>query len=119
MLAAMSLDLHPSEKPVLAEVLDELVAEARDFLAAAEADGSRRNYATDWRAFVGWCGSHGFESLPADPEVVALYLTDYARAHKASTVVRRAVGIVKGHRRAGYLAPTEIESVRRCWPASA
>ena len=78
MLAAMSLDLHPSEKP-LAGALDELVAKARDFLAAAEAEGTRRNYATDWRAFVSWCAGHGFESLPADPEVVALYLTDYAR----------------------------------------
>jgi hypothetical protein len=71
-----------------------------------------RNYATDWRAFLSWCAAHGFESLPADADVVALYLTDYARDHKASTVVRRAVGIAKGHRRAGYLSPTEIESVR-------
>lgn len=69
--------------------LDDLVAEARGFLAAAEAEGTRRNYATDWRAFVAWCAGHGFESLPADPDVVALYLTDYARPHKASTAVGR------------------------------
>ncbi len=112
----MSLDVLPAEGPIdghlVAGALDELVAEARDFLAAAEAEGTRRNYATDWRAFLSWCAAHGFESLPADPDVVALYLTDYARAHKASTVVRRAVGIAKGHRRAGYLSPTEVESVR-------
>jgi len=42
-MASMSLDLHPSEEPVVAGVLDELVAEARDFLAAAEAEGTRRN----------------------------------------------------------------------------
>ena len=113
----MSLDLQPATPPSpptppLPATLDALVAEARRFLAAAEAEGTRRNYATDWRAFVAWCGSHGFESLPADAEVVALYLTDFARDHKASTVVRRAVGIAKGHRRAGYLSPTEVESVR-------
>ncbi|MDP1807613.1 MAG: hypothetical protein Q8K72_20715, partial [Acidimicrobiales bacterium] len=45
------------------------------------------------------------ESLPADGEVVALYLTDFAPDHKASTVVRRVVGIAKGHRRAGHLSP--------------
>ena len=111
MLGTVSLDVLPAEGPIdghlVAGLLDELVAEARDFLAAAEAEGTRRNYATDWRAFVGWCASLGFDSLPADPDVVALYLTDYARAHKASTVVRRAVGIAKGHRRAGYLALEE------------
>ncbi|MDQ6839282.1 MAG: integrase, partial [Actinomycetota bacterium] len=102
--------LAPTTSPALG--LDELVAEARGFLAAAEADSTRRNYATDWRAFIAWCASHGFESLPADPEIVALYLTDFARDHKASTVVRRAVGIAKGHRRAGYHSPTDVESVR-------
>lgn len=108
----MTVDLHPAERPGLPVGLDELVAEARGFLAAAEADSTRRNYATDWRAFTAWCAGHGFESLPADPKVVALYLTNYARDHKASTVVRRAVGIAKGHRRAGHLSPTEHESVR-------
>jgi len=54
----------------------------------------------------------GSSPSPPTPKVVALYLTDFARDHKASTVVRRAVGIAKGHRRAGYLSPTEIESVR-------
>ena len=108
----MIVDLHPAERPGVPVAFEELVAEARGFLAAAEANSTRRNYATDWRAFKAWCGDHGFESLPADPEVVALYLTNYARDHKASTVVRRAVGIAKGHRRAGQLSPTEHESVR-------
>jgi len=92
--------------------LDELVDEPRGYAAAAEADSTRRNYATDWRAFQGWCQAQGVEALPARPEVVALYLTDYARVHKATTVVRRAIGIAKGHRRAGLVSPTENESVR-------
>jgi len=57
----VSLDLQPAT-PLPPATLDELVAEARGFLAAAEAEGTRRNYATDWRAFVAWCGNHGFES---------------------------------------------------------
>ncbi len=92
--------------------LEQLVEAARSFVAEAEASSTRRNYATDWRAFTSWCGQRGFEALPAAPEVVALYLTDFARDHKASTVARRAVGIAKAHRRAGYLSPTEHESVR-------
>ena len=103
--------LVPVTPPPL-PALDELVDEARGYLAAAEAVSTRRNYATDWRAFVAWCAAHGVTPLPAAPEVVALYLTDYARSHKASTVVRRAIGIAKGHRRAGLLSPTEHDSVR-------
>ena len=41
--------------PPLLPALDELVDEARGYLAAAEAVSTRRNYATDWRAFVAWC----------------------------------------------------------------
>ena len=37
--------------PPLLPALDELVDEARGYLAAAEAVSTRRNYATDWRAF--------------------------------------------------------------------
>ncbi len=92
--------------------LEQLVDAARRFVDEAEASSTRRNYAADWRAFSSWCGQRGFEALPAAPQVVALYLTDFARDHKASTVVRRAVGIAKAHRRAGHLSPTEHESVR-------
>jgi integrase len=92
--------------------LEELVDEARTFVSEAESASTRRNYATDWRAFARWCEARGFEALPAAPEVVVLYLTDFARDHKASTVVRRAVGIAKAHRRAGYPSPVEHESVR-------
>lgn len=92
--------------------LVELVEEARGLLAAAEAEATRRSYATDWRAFSLWCATHELCPLPATAEVVALYLTHYARGHKATTVGRRAVGIAKAHRRAGYLSPTEQEAVR-------
>ncbi len=110
-MANVSSQVLPTAPPPL-PALEALVNEARAYLAAAEAESTRRNYATDWRAFVAWCAVHGVESLPADPEVVALYLTDYARAHKATTVVRRAIGIAKAHRRGGLLSPTEHESVR-------
>lgn len=95
------------------QVSAELVTEARAFLASAEAVSTRRNYATDWRAFELWCTAYNAVALPADPEVVILYLTDFARGHKASSVVRRSIGIAKAHRRAGYLSPTEHEMVRR------
>ncbi len=92
--------------------LQDLVKAAQHYATAAEAATTRRNYATDWRAFARWCDERGVEALPGRPEVVALYLTDFARDHKASTVVRRAVGIAKAHRRAGHPSPVDHESVR-------
>src|SRR4051794_35744968 len=77
--------LHRAERPGLPVGLDELVAETLGFLAVAEADSTRRNYPTDWRAFTAWVCSHGFESLPADPEVVALYQLTPRRATTRSS----------------------------------
>lgn len=92
--------------------LDELTETARGYLLASESEATRRSYASDWRAFTAWCATHEVGSFPADPRVVALHLTDYAAAHKASSVVRRAMGIAKAHRRQGLPSPTDHEAVR-------
>ena len=85
---------------------------AREYMRHAKAENTIVAYRSDWRHFTGWCEQHGRESIPASPETVALYLSDLAREHKASTVTRRAVAINQAHQAAGHESPTATAVVR-------
>lgn len=81
---------------------------------AATAEATRRAYAQDWRVWTVWCAGRGERPLPADPLVVAAYLTGLAEAGSPpSTVTRRLTGIARAHRDAGLTSPSENEGVRR------
>jgi hypothetical protein len=54
---------------------------------------------------------HRFEGT-AEPQTVALYLSDLARTHKVSTLYRRLSGISQAHQAAGFSTPTTDAQVR-------
>jgi site-specific recombinase XerD len=64
--------------------------------------------------FEAWCDEHHLVALPAEPAVVAMYLTDLADSgdFKASTLSRRLVSIAQAHKAGGYKSPTSEETVR-------
>ena len=72
------------------------------------APGARE--AAAWHLFADWCAAHGREALPADPLVLARFLT----AHPAALgTQRRRVGVVNAaHRRAGHPPPGRAGAVR-------
>lgn len=86
-------------------------ARTRAYIDAATAPNTRRAYRSDWEHFARWCAAHGFSSLPATPETVALYLGALAAVAKVSTVQRRLTAIAKAHRAAAYDTPTKSEAV--------
>jgi site-specific recombinase XerD len=86
-------------------------ARTRAYIDAATAPNTRRAYRSDWEHFARWCAAHGFLSLPATPETVALYLGALASVAKVSTVQRRLTAIAKAHRAAGHETPTKSEVV--------
>jgi hypothetical protein len=91
----------------------ELVADdARDFAAHAKAANTLKAYRIDWADFSEWCAVHRLAFLPAEPQTVALYLTDLARTHKVSTLYRRLSGISQAHQAAGFPTPTTDAQVR-------
>lgn len=96
-------------------VTDDLVTEAKDYLAASRAPATLRAYASDWRHFSNWCGNHGAESLPARPSTVSLYLADMARTVKVATIRRRLSSISVAHQAAGHETPTSDILVRATW----
>lgn len=104
-VAASGSALAPLDLVALAE-------DAKAFLAAADADNTRKTYASAWADFAAWCAGQGAESLPAAPEIVAAYFTDRARTLKVASLQVRKSAIARAHHEAGQESPTEHPTVR-------
>ena len=84
---------------------DELAA-ARTYAEGSRAPATRRAYASDWRIFSAWCERAGATPIPAEPALVAIFLSaEAARGIKPATVVRRLAAIGYAHERARLPAP--------------
>jgi integrase len=103
-----------------------LVARAEAYIGAARAPNTVRGYESDWRHFAGWCARHHAPSLPADPRLVALYLTALAegrrdgavwieRPRRVTTLDRRLSAIRHFHRAAGHELDTRDPVLRDTW----
>jgi integrase len=69
---------------------------------------TERAYCNDWRDFCAFARLIGRAPHPAEPETVALYVTNLARRGRApATIARRLVSIAVYHRAAGHPSPTE------------
>lgn len=83
--------------------LDRLVEEARDYARDAAAEATQRAYSADWTHYDRWCRLKGMVSLPPQPEVIGLYLTDCAASHSVATLERRLAGIGFACRQRGHV----------------
>ena len=86
-----------------------LAQQARQFIAEAKAENTRRAYRSDWRHFERWCAEQGLASLPARPETVTLYLTALAQNHKPASLSRKLTSISKAHEAAGFPSPASMQ----------
>lgn len=89
---------------------EEVLAFARE----AKAPNTKRAYQADWNDFAAFCRSRNNVSLPADPDVVALYLRHEAEKVKLkmTTVARRIAAITEKHRENGFVSPADQWVVR-------
>ncbi|MCC3265899.1 hypothetical protein [Arthrobacter gengyunqii] len=46
------------------------------------ADATKAAYASDWRAFTGWCSTSGYRTISASAETVIAYLAFMASAFR-------------------------------------
>ncbi|MEE2062292.1 site-specific integrase [Rhodococcus artemisiae] len=103
--------------PDLAPATAERIAAS---VAAARAAGTRRTYASAWRAFTTWCQREGHSALPAHPVTVAAYLIACAdtvteagqRAYAPATLAHRLAAIAHHHRQSGHPTPTGDDLVK-------
>jgi integrase len=94
----------------LSSRLASLAETARAYARSAQADNTRRAYATDWRMFASWLRRQGLSETPPDPEAVGLYLASQVERRGAelsvATLERRLSGIAWRYRQLGQ--PLEI-----------
>jgi integrase len=106
----------PSLETLTAEVLAdvaELRTIAREAADASRAPSTERAYASDWRDFSTFASRVCRESMPANPETVALYVADLRRnSRRPATIARKLAAIAVYHRSAGHQSPCEHDVVR-------
>ena len=78
-----------------------------DYLRASLSDSSRRSYCADLNQFLSWGGT-----IPASPEMIAIYLAAHAEQHAVATLARRLASIGKAHTAQSLPSPTDSQLVR-------
>ena len=87
--------------------LKSLHEETLNNLKSSKANNTLRAYKSDFRDFGAFCAKHGLDSLPTDPKIVSLYLTNLSKNSKMSTLKRRLVSIGMVHRLKGHYLDTK------------
>ena len=77
-------------------------------LKNSKANNTIRAYKSDFKDFVLFCVQNGFKSLPSEPKIVSLYLTQLSTKDiKISTIKRRLVSIGVIHKLKGHYLDTK------------
>ena len=86
-------------RELMQELVDEVAEESR-------AETTRYQQGQQWNTFVEWCQARGFQSLPADPETVAVFIfTQGIGGKKPNTLRGYASSIAAEHRSADKDSP--------------
>ncbi len=77
-------------------------------LKSSKANNTIRAYRSDFKDFGAFCVKNGFKSLPTEPKIVSLYLTQLSiKDAKMSTLRRRLVSIGMIHKLKGHYLDTK------------
>ena len=76
-------------------------------LKNSKANNTLRAYQSDFRDFSSFCVKNGFSSLPTQPKVIALYITNLSKKSKFSTLKRRIASISVIHKIKGHYLDTK------------
>ena len=76
-------------------------------LKSSKANNTLRAYRSDFKDFGAFCAKHGLNSLPTEPKIVSLYLTNLSKNSKISTLRRRLVSIGMVHKLKGHYLDTK------------
>ena len=87
--------------------LKNLETETLKNLKNSKSHNTLRAYESDYKDFSSFCGKNNFSSLPADPKIVSLYLTNLSHTCKFSTLKRRIASISVVHKIKGHYIDTK------------
>ena len=76
-------------------------------LKNSKANNTLRAYQSDFRDFSGFCLKNGLTSMPTQPKIIALYITQLSKSSKFSTLKRRIASISVIHKLKGHYLDTK------------
>tara|TARA_B100001093_G_scaffold467663_1_gene487045 strand:+ start:388 stop:1293 length:906 start_codon:yes stop_codon:yes gene_type:complete len=76
-------------------------------LKNSKANNTLRAYQSDFRDFSIFCSRNGLSSLPTQPKIIALYITNLSKSSKFSTLKRRIASISVIHKIKGHYLDTK------------
>jgi integrase len=98
-------------KPPIARAAMALT-KSRAYQDAADAPATLRAYASDLANYKVWCEKHGFQPMPADPDVVGAYLAAAGEGYALPTLRRRVAAIARACGVAGHPLDTKHPAIR-------
>src|SRR3954466_6392515 len=87
------------------------LAKSQAYQDAADAPATLRAYAADLANYKAWCGRHGFQPMPAAPEVVGAYLAAAGEGYALPTLRRRVAAIARACGVAGHPLHTKHPAI--------
>ena len=82
--------------------IKKLQTETIENLQSSKSKNTVRAYRSDIADFVNFCNRHNLKFLPANPNIVSLYLTDLSKTSKFSTLKRRLASLSMYHKMKGH-----------------
>ena len=76
-------------------------------LKNSKAVNTLRAYQSDFKDFSAFCSKNGFSSIPTQPKIIALYITQLSKSSKFSTLKRRIASISVIHKLKGHYLDTK------------
>ena len=76
-------------------------------LKNSKANNTLRAYQSDFKDFTIFCEKNGFSSIPTQPKIIALYITNLSKSSKFSTLKRRIASISVIHKLKGHYLDTK------------
>src|ERR1700758_4107326 len=83
------------------------LAKSQSYQDAADAPTTLRAYAADLANYKAWCERHGFDPMPATPEVVGAYLAAAGEGYAMPTLRRRVAAVARASGVAGFPLDTK------------
>ena len=76
-------------------------------LRNSKAPNTLRAYQADFKDFSGFCVKNGLNSMPTEPKILSIYLTNLSKTSKYSTLKRRIASISMIHKMKGHYLDTK------------
>src|ERR1700677_4371613 len=88
------------------------IAKSQAYQDAADAPSPLRAYTADLANYEAWCERHGFEPMPATPEIVGAYLAAVGEGYALPTLRPRLAAIARACGVAGHPLDTKHPAIR-------